>query len=714
MKFILYFVRSGGFHHHLIYGFPRSIKPYSTISSCFYSVLPQEFVDNTFKSHKVHTKGFAPSLFVYNSAPPYGGETAAANTSAESWLSDSGTTSPISKQCNFMNQSSSSPSYTLLKENIKKTFLTNNSLKNGYGYMLINNHVGCKNDKTLLMSSLKKQFISMPPSSSLIVSRCKRTFFVTRRLYSTAENIEMFPKKRPTKAELLANSNGFFDRLMIRIKLLLMRQVRPFTMEDIMALFSWVFVGNTLFIVIGTTTFVSLILAAANTLRFQEFIARRIGNYLTRETGITVIFESAIVPHWRDGKIRLKNVSVKRLPYKDYQLPSRIAFAESNKEIDTTLSMFDLTIEMIDVELSFMRWLDGKGLVKNATMKGIRGVIDRSDVHWDPSIPYNPSEWRRKPQNGDFELESLLVEDLLITVYQPEGFRPYNVSIFTADLRQFRKQWLLYDILSAENIVGMFDNCLFSVHRPQMQKTTTNQDLRAANIKKKSSFRVDGLNIDHLNTGVTGPFGWITSGTVDIRADVMFPIEPNNDPIVKIVNDIVDKIDNVVVQQRAFSFIRNHGVNIECEPHSKDNYDSLSQPSAPVLTLSFEMKFHDIKASVPLMTPDLSYMNAALIRSIVAYMNNNKTVITIQGLIVKPLSDFDGSWTLYDCSLVNDFSIEIGKGFANLTMNAQKRNRQLKRVGLWGLQSMTKNIANIWDYATGHRGFWHYVGNMPI
>ncbi|CAG8653528.1 6117_t:CDS:2, partial [Ambispora leptoticha] len=648
------------------------LKSYSTLSSCFYSVLPQEFVVNTFKSQKVFTKGLAPSLFVYSSVP-YGGETAAVNTSAEFWLSSSGTTS-ISKKCNFMKPCSSSPSYTLLKEKIKKAPLQTNILKNGYRSMLFNNHVSCKNDKILLMSS---RFISTP-SSSLIVSRCKRTFFVTRRLYLTAENIET----RPTKEELLANANGFFDRIMIRIKLLLMRQVRPFTMEDIMALFSWVFVGNTLFIVIGTTTFVSLILATANTLQFQEFIARQIGNYLTRETGITVIFESAIVPHWKDGKIRLKNVSVKRLPTKDYQLPSHLAFAESEEEIDTNFSMFDLTIEMIDVELSFVRWWDGKGLVKKATMKGIRGVIDRSNVYWDPSIPYIPSEWRRKPQNGDFELESFLVEDLLITVYQPESFRPYNVSIFTADLRQLRKQWLLYDILSAENIVGMFDNCLFSVHRPQMQKTTTDQDLKASNIKKKSSFRIDGLNIDHLNNGVAGPFGWITSGTADIRVDVMFPIEPDNDPITKIVNDIVDKIDDVVVQQRAFSFVRNHGVNLE--------------------------------SSVPLMTPDLSYMNSALIRPIVAYMNNNKTVITIQGSIAKPLSDFDGSWTLYDCGLVDDFSTEIGKGFANLTRNAQKRNRQLKRVGLWGLQSMTKNIANIWDYATGHRGFWHYMGTMPI
>jgi len=76
-------------------------------------------------------------------------------------------------------------------------------------------------------------------------------------------------------------------------------------------------------------------------------------------------------------------------------------------------------------------------------------------------------------------------------------------------------------------------------------------------------------------------------------------------------------------------------------------------------------------------------------------------------------SDFDGSWTLYDCGLAEDMSIMIGKCFADLTMDEQKRHKRLKRVGVWGLQTMTKNLVNIWDYATGQRGFWHYIGTIP-
>jgi len=42
---------------------------------------------------------------------------------------------------------------------------------------------------------------------------------------------------------------------------------------------------------------------------------------------------------------------------------------------DIKWSMFDLSVDSIDVTLSLWRWLDGKGLVKDAVVKGVRGVL---------------------------------------------------------------------------------------------------------------------------------------------------------------------------------------------------------------------------------------------------------------------------------------------------------------------------------------------------
>lgn len=42
---------------------------------------------------------------------------------------------------------------------------------------------------------------------------------------------------------------------------------------------------------------------------------------------------------------------------------------------DTNYSMFDLTFDSIDVTLSLTRWLEGKGLVTDAVVKGVRGAL---------------------------------------------------------------------------------------------------------------------------------------------------------------------------------------------------------------------------------------------------------------------------------------------------------------------------------------------------
>ncbi len=97
-----------------------------------------------------------------------------------------------------------------------------------------------------------------------------------------------------------------------------------------------------------------------------------------------------------------------------------------------------------------------KGFIKECTMKGVRGNLDRRHITWDVNwVPL-----RRSPQFGDFELTKFIVEDFLITVQNP-SFRPYSISIFHATLPILRKQWLLYDFFCADSIVGVFDDCLF-------------------------------------------------------------------------------------------------------------------------------------------------------------------------------------------------------------------------------------------------------------
>lgn len=113
-------------------------------------------------------------------------------------------------------------------------------------------------------------------------------------------------------------------------------------------------------------------------------------------------------------------------------------------------------------------------------------VADRRHLTEPYPIDLDPASTRHIAQPGDFQLESLKLEDVLVTIYQP-NFRPFTASIFTADLSHFRKQWIFYDLLSADSMVGQFDNCLFSVHRPQSINRTMIGDSKDATWKRMVS-----------------------------------------------------------------------------------------------------------------------------------------------------------------------------------------------------------------------------------
>ncbi|KAG0231153.1 Mitochondrial distribution and morphology protein 31, mitochondrial precursor [Actinomortierella wolfii] len=627
------------------------------------------------------------------------------------------------------------------------------------------------------------------------------------------------PLNRVERAKLLSDAPNWIARMKIRLKLLLMRQIRPWRVDDFIAVFSWAFLANVMFVLLGTTTFVSLVLAALNSLQFQGFVASKISDYLTASTGVKVKFDSAIVPNWKDGKITLRNVVMTKRaidpatgePMRDHEHHvgedhsghghEHDVSNMTEEEIDTNFTMFDLTIDEINVTLSAKRWLDGKGLIQDASIKGVRGVIDRTHVWWDPDVEYIPAEHRRKHVPGDFELESFELNDMLVTVLQPDGFRPYNVSIFSAQLPCLRKQWLFYDMLCADSMVGMFDGCLFSCYTAQRETTDSQTDSKW---KRTTRFKIDDVKIDHLNAGVEGPFGWIYSGTVDVTCDVKIPKEPDEDVLLRLVNDIVDKIDEVVdfaplplvfgtgtiggkqyvyypnreaqaryqkrlEEEEILRQLEKEQVALEAslqqqqqqqqqqsssqgtrqpeyalltpeqehqrhlQQHQQLQHQQLVQQhqeklqqlkqqrlhamkksKKPALVMDFEFRFNDTKASVPLVTDSMSTWSNAMIRPIVAFINSNRTSIPIRFRVEMDLSEFDGAWTQYDSNLMYTMSDEMGRAWTALVQDERERNRKLKRVGLWGLQSVTRNIVSVYDYARGRQGFWDYIAGQPI
>lgn len=379
-------------------------------------------------------------------------------------------------------------------------------------------------------------------------------------------------------------------------------------------------------------------------------------------------------------------------------------------EDDGNYTQFDVTIANVNVTLSFLNWWNGKGLLKDVEVKGVRGVIDRTSVHWS-AAQADPLSYRHTHQPGDFEIESFKLEDLLLTIHQPNGFRPFSVSIYSCELPQLRKQWLFYDFLSANHISGSFDGSLFTIHPKQVHGIASGQeqseilgigDPKAW--KKFTRLRIDDLKIDHLNRGVEGTFGWIYEGNVDIVADVMFPAD-TDDGITKVMTDFYDQLEDAVILNRN-RFMKNvvdempvllrsghlseaasqeQQALVEEEVTQEPTPEPASDDDRRYLIMDLRIHLNDVKAAVPLFTKEISYVNQALVRPIVAYINAKKTYIPINCRIVKRAGDFDGSWTVFDCGLMNDMSAETYEAFAKDVENQQSRVRRFKKVGFWTL-----------------------------
>ena len=499
---------------------------------------------------------------------------------------------------------------------------------------------------------------------------------------------------RPSKEELLAAATGFWSRLKVRFKWFSIRSVRPFNADEIGAFFSWILVGHVLWIILGTTTFFSLAIFAVNTVFAQETLARWIGNYLTKSSGIKVVFESAIVPKWGDGVITFTNVFVSRRPGQGAGKVSKGspetaaaaaaatvvaeqtnlsgASAAAAEEDDGNYTQFDLSLETINVTLSFTKWFNSKGLLRDVEVKGVRGVIDRTNVHYSGEY-VDPRSYKHEHNPGDFEIDSFKMEDLLVTLHQPGGFRPFSISIFSCDLPQLRRQWLFYDFLSANMMSGSFDNSLFTIHPRQMHGHTGSQLLQedaegaASPWKKHSRLRIDGLNIDHLNRGAHGPFSWIHQGNVDIVADIMFPAD-NHESIAKVMTDFYERMEATVTSRQQIrtadgsDVIINNDVEEPVRENTPVRIPGGNEEDKRFLVMDLRVHLNDVRAAVPLFTRDISYVNNALIRPIVAYINSRSTFIPINCRVVKRASEFDGSWTFYDSGLMDDLSAEVISG----------------------------------------------------
>jgi distribution and morphology protein 31 len=356
--------------------------------------------------------------------------------------------------------------------------------------------------------------------------------------------------------------------------------------------------------------------------------------------------------------------------------------------------------------------------------------LDRRHIEWeDDWVPT-----RREAEFGDFELDTLVIKDALVSILNPH-FRPFNLSIFHASMRNFRKHWMFYDTLCADTIIGSFDDCLFSVHKPQTKDLAVQKQMEKE-WSRLSNLKIYGLPVDHFNTGISGPLSWITKGTVDLDLHFLVPRKATE-------GDFLDKILEEVDDLRGFhresvagptsesgkinadiislKDIRHYGLKNALRMRSAPNIETrlpeknASEPSEvdredSNIVILAKLGLRDLKASVPLIPTELSYMSNALIRPIVGYMNSNKTFIPLMLKAKVDIKNFDGSWDIYDSGLADIMSEEAGRAMSELVNDGKEASKRLKQIGLWSVAEISNAIINLFEHAKGDRGKAVYSG----
>lgn len=493
------------------------------------------------------------------------------------------------------------------------------------------------------------------------------------------------------KEYYLSQTNNFLTKMKINIRWLLKKSMKPFNVDDMSAFVSVFLWTHLTMILLWTTGFFSVIILLLNTVMAQDYLATKFGEIITNNnsSNMLIVFENAILPDLKSGKIVFQNVFVSKRPRDkkenkvikasqleaarraEYALQSQqkiylpVIFDPKFKEGNYT--QYDLTIKELEVSLSFKKWFQGRGLIEEMSISGIRGVVDRTNVHWKEGD--DPRNYLNVKQPGDFEINNFKMNDVLFTLYPPDGLRPFKVSIYTCELEKLRQQWFFFDFLNANFISGKYDGSLFTVNKRYNSSG-----------KRVTSWRVDNLNIDNLNGGVEGPFSWITSGKVDMMGDI------------KINNKYKDRADK--------NWLFCNGDNQETfkpghfwkkalyqwQQHLNEEHESQE------LELNYYLKLHNVHAEVPIINENLNIWNSALIRPIVSYINNNNTYIQISCDVVKPVSDFDGSWTIYDSRLHDDLNEKVFDALQEFVIDEERRSMRLKKIGFWSLQLVLQVI----------------------
>lgn len=506
-----------------------------------------------------------------------------------------------------------------------------------------------------------------------------------------------FLKPEVTKSQLLAQAQNPVSRLWVHIKWPLTRNNRPFSLDDFTAFSSWLFMGNVLWIILGTTTFGLVTMYSVDkfdkfyktikgesdpegqtldeTHKDDSFLGYLAGTILSHGLGVKIVFEQGnVVPELIDGMLRFKNL--------------KVYSTKSNGEVQSLA--FSAAILQVNMSLSFKKWYEGQGLIYNLEIFGMNAKVYKNEdmpvadpllLPKDKSIPLSSMavSFSRYSDNSHVQndinehnteiLENLSnvpkstfidsnynfahvkLHDSYIELYENQDQTPFQISIFNCDMPRLRGNRLLIDFFNANNVTGAVNNSMFTIHKHQ-------QFLDSDNVVR---FKLDGINMGSLSkASPQQKFSWIVNGKAEIVADIRLPsLEEKDDadeaPLMGgFFQKLIDEFKDIISHKEVVDKKENDtgtglikgALTVIYETFSKQKEERRVSNDSEYVIVNFKIKFTDLKATLPLHLPMASsskvpFITLQELRSLIAFVNGNEhqDALVIKTTVIEKLSD---------------------------------------------------------------------------
>lgn len=379
------------------------------------------------------------------------------------------------------------------------------------------------------------------PVRCLMAQRFMRSFPTNDKFMAKASNIETIllrkNNEREFKQTLLADARNFQQRFKINLKWILIKNNRPFSLNEISIIVSWLLLSQVLWLILSTTTFISFYLFVMNSAFSQEYIHEKkiyesllkflLKGHNRSDGGLQISFSDdkpstvALSPDWESNSITIKKLNVK----------------------DEGLDM-DLKFHHINLTVSLKNWLFGKGMISNASIYGIRGTLNLSNF----INLINSFQDDRKTENFLKSSNNIEITDSEILLKQSRSSPETPVlkfAIYNLSLPRLRLNHFISDVLSAKTFSGSVNNSLFNLFKRQQKLTAVIENSNKSKmVTSKFDFtnnnhendekvthqddpnyittlRLNFINVNDLKFNGSSKFNWLKDGQVEILADIM-------------------------------------------------------------------------------------------------------------------------------------------------------------------------------------------------